>query len=36
MSDIIAAIATPLIPSAIGILRLSGPGCAGVLDRVGL
>ena len=34
MSDIIAAIATPLVPSAIGILRLSGPGCAGVLDRV--
>ena len=28
MSDLIAAIATPLAPSAIGILRLSGPGAA--------
>ena len=28
MSDLIAAIATPALPSAIGILRLSGPGAA--------
>lgn len=34
MSDTIAAIATPLIPSAIGIVRLSGPESATVLDRV--
>ena len=34
MSDTIAAIATAPVPSAIGILRLSGPGCAEVLDQV--
>lgn len=34
MSDIIAAIATGSQPSAIGILRLSGDGCAAVADRV--
>ena len=34
MSDVIAAIATAPVPSAIGILRLSGPGCAEVLDQV--
>ena len=34
MSDTIAAIATPMIPSAIGILRLSGPDAIAVLDRV--
>lgn len=34
MSDTIAAIATPLAPSAIGILRLSGPDSIAVLDRV--
>ena len=34
MTDTIAAIATPLIPSAIGILRLSGPGAIEVVDRV--
>lgn len=34
MSDTIAAIATPLIPSAIGILRLSGSEAIAVLDRV--
>ncbi len=34
MSDTIAAIATPQAPSAIGILRLSGPGTAAVLARV--
>ena len=34
MSDTIAAIATPQVPSAIGILRLSGPETAAVLDRV--
>ena len=34
MNDTIAAIATPLIPSAIGILRLSGPGAVEVVDRV--
>jgi tRNA modification GTPase len=32
--DVIAAIATPLIPSAIGILRLSGAGTTQVLSRV--
>ena len=26
MNDTIAAVATPMTPSAIGILRLSGPG----------
>ena len=34
MNDTIAAIATPLIPSAIGILRLSGPEAVAVVDRV--
>ncbi len=34
MTDTIAAIATPLAPSAIGILRLSGPRSAAVLDAV--
>ena len=34
MSDTIAAIATPQLPSAIGILRLSGPDTAAVVERV--
>ena len=34
MNDTIAAIATPLVPSAIGILRLSGPGAAAAADAV--
>lgn len=34
MSDIIAAIATGAQPCAIGILRLSGEGCAAVAGRV--
>jgi len=34
MTDTIAAIATPLTPSAIGILRLSGPGSIAAADRV--
>ena len=34
MNDTIAAIATPMIPSAIGVLRLSGPGAAAAIDRV--
>ena len=34
MSDVIAAIATGKSPCAIGILRLSGDGCAGVAGRV--
>lgn len=34
MSDIIAAIATGHAPCAIGILRLSGPGCAALTGRV--
>ena len=34
MSDTIAAISTPLVPSAIGILRLSGPDAIAVLDKV--
>lgn len=34
MSDIIAAIATGSQPSAIGILRLSGDGCAAVAGKV--
>lgn len=34
MSDLIAAISTPPIPSAIGILRLSGPGAAEAAGRV--
>lgn len=34
MSDTIAAIATPQAPSAIGILRLTGPDTVRILDRV--
>ena len=34
MSDTIAAIATALVPSAIGIIRLSGPESVSVLDKV--
>lgn len=34
MNDTIAAIATPLVPSAIGILRLSGPQAVQAVDRV--
>ena len=34
MSDVIAAIATGNVVSAIGILRLSGPGCAEVAGQV--
>lgn len=34
MTDTIAAIATPLVPSAIGVLRLSGPGSAAAVDAV--
>jgi len=34
MTDTIAAIATPPAPSAIGILRLSGPDSVGILDQV--
>ena len=34
MTDTIAAIATALSPSAIGILRLSGPDTKAVLDAV--
>ena len=33
MPDTIAAIATPQLPSAIGILRLSGPDTRRILDR---
>ena len=34
MNDIIAAIATGKVPCAIGILRLSGNGCAEVAGKV--
>ena len=34
MSELIAAIATPAAASAIGILRLSGPGAIAAADRV--
>ncbi len=34
MTDTIAAIATPMAPCAIGILRLSGPGAVAAADRV--
>ena len=34
MNDTIAAAATPPAPSAIGILRLSGPGAVAAVDRV--
>ncbi len=33
-SDVIAAVATGAVPSAIGILRLSGAGCAEVAGRI--
>ena len=33
MSELIAAIATPAAPSAIGILRLSGPGAIAAAGR---
>lgn len=34
MSDVIAAISTALAPSGIGIIRLSGEGCAALADRI--
>ena len=34
MSELIAAISTPPVPSAIGVLRLSGSGAAACADRV--
>ncbi len=34
MSDVIAAVATGAVRSAIGILRMSGDGCIGTVDRV--
>lgn len=34
MNDVIAAVATGKVPCAIGILRLSGDGCASVAGRV--
>ena len=34
MSELIAAISTPAAPSAIGVLRLSGPGAAECADKV--
>ena len=34
MSELIAAISTPAVPSAIGVLRLSGPEAAACADRV--
>ena len=34
MNDTIAAVATPMTPSAIGILRLSGPGAVEAVDAV--
>ena len=34
MSDTVAAIATPAVPCAIGILRLSGPGAIAAVDAV--
>ena len=33
ISDTIAAIATPLIPSAIGIIRISGPNVSDVIHH---
>ena len=33
MTDTIAAIATPPVPAAIGILRLSGPQAAQIAER---
>lgn len=34
MSDVIAALATGNAPCAIGVIRLSGPGCAAVVGKV--
>ena len=34
MTDTIAAIATPMVPCAIGILRLSGPGAVAAVEAV--
>lgn len=34
MADVIAAISTALAPSGIGVIRLSGDGCAQTADRV--
>ena len=34
MADIIAAISTALAPSGIGVIRLSGDGCAGVAGKI--
>ena len=34
MSELIAAMSTPAVPAAIGVLRLSGPGAAECADRV--
>ena len=36
MTDTIAAAATPMAPSAIGILRLSGPGAVPAVDKAQL
>ncbi len=33
MRDVIAAVATGRVPCAIGILRLSGDGCAQIADK---
>ena len=34
MSQIIAAVSTGMVVSAIGIIRMTGAGCAGVADKV--
>ena len=34
MSDVIAAISTALAPSGIGVIRLSGTGCAQAADGI--
>ena len=34
MSDVIAAVSTGMCVSAIGIIRLSGDGCAAIADKV--
>lgn len=34
MSDVIAAISTPLAPAGIGVIRLSGEGCAQVAQKI--
>ena len=34
MSDIIAAISTALAPSGIGVVRMSGPGCAETAEQI--